>query len=118
MKINSNSKRKKFIAAILAIFFNLWVNNCANFGQPQGIGPTGLLYASYSLGLSERNLPKLPLKKGKSCVKRYGFFFTSGNASIGSAANTSGIVEIYRIEKEATNYLSLYSSLCTVVWGI
>ncbi|EOQ97146.1 TRL-like family protein [Leptospira wolbachii serovar Codice str. CDC] len=91
---------------------------CVNLGQPQGLGPTGLLYASYSLGLSERNLPKLPLKKGKACVKRYGFFFTSGNASIGSAANAGGIVDIYRIEKEATNYLSLYSSLCTVVSGI
>ncbi|TGK90256.1 TRL-like family protein [Leptospira bourretii] len=118
MKISSKSKKKTFVAAIFSILFALGTSHCANLGQPQGLGPTGLLYASYSLGLSERNLPKLPLKKGKSCVKRYGFFFTSGNASIGSAANTSGIVEIYRIEKEATNYLSLYSSLCTIVWGI
>ncbi|XDD54174.1 TRL domain-containing protein [Leptospira sp. WS4.C2] len=102
----------------LLILFGSFSTSCVNLGQPQGLGPTGLLYASYSLGLSERNLPKLPLKKGKACVKRYGFFFTTGNASIGSAANAGGIGDIYRIEKEATNYLSLYSSLCTVVWGI
>ncbi|MBM9548145.1 TRL-like family protein [Leptospira sp. 201903074] len=102
----------------ILVLMGIFTTGCANLGQPQGLGPTGLLYASYSLGLSERNLPKLPLKKGKACVKRYGFLFTSGNASIGSAANAGGIVDIYRIEKEATNYLSLYSSLCTVVWGI
>ncbi|PJZ83487.1 TRL domain-containing protein [Leptospira harrisiae] len=118
MKFSSKFKKTTFNAIILLIFLGIGITNCINLGQPQGLGPTGLIYASYSLGLSERSLPKLPLKKGKSCVKRYGFFFTSGNASIGAAANVSGIVEIYRIEKEATNYLSLYSSLCTVVWGI
>ncbi|EMY70276.1 TRL domain-containing protein [Leptospira vanthielii] len=100
------------------VLLGIFTTGCVNLGQPQGLGPTGLFYASYSLGLSERNLPKLPLKKGKACIKRYGFLFTSGNASIGTAANAGGIVDIYRIEKEATNYLSLYSSLCTVVWGI
>ncbi|TGL44200.1 TRL domain-containing protein [Leptospira perdikensis] len=107
-------------SSTLGVLFLLcsFSTSCLNLGQPQGLGPTGLLYASYSLGLSERNLPKFPLKKGKACVKRYGFFFTSGNASISSAANAGGIVDIYRIEKEATNYLSLYSSLCTVVSGL
>lgn len=102
----------------ILVLIGFFINGCVNLGQPQGLGPTGLLYASYSLGLSERNLPKQPLKTGKACVKRYGFLFTSGNASIGTAASAGGIVDIYRIEKEATNYLSLYSSLCTVVWGI
>lgn len=100
------------------VLLSFLATSCVNLGQPQGLGPTGILYASYSLGLSERNLPKSSLKKGKACVKRYGFFFTTGNASIGSAASAGGIVDIYRIEKEATNYLSLYSSLCTLVWGL
>ncbi|PJZ46948.1 TRL domain-containing protein [Leptospira brenneri] len=117
MKLNCKIKTKSF-TLLLSGFLSIFFTNCVNLGQPQGLGPTGLLYASYSLGLSERNLPKLPLKKGKACVKRYGFFFTTGNASIGSAANSGGIVDIYRIDKEATNYLSIYSSLCTVVWGI
>ncbi|TGL86652.1 TRL-like family protein [Leptospira congkakensis] len=117
MKLNFKLKTKSLVI-LVSIALTLSICNCINLGQPQGLGPTGLLYASYSLGLSERNLPKLPLKKGKSCVKRYGFFFTSGNASIESAANAGEILDIYRIEKEATNYLSLYSSLCTVVWGI
>lgn len=118
MKISSKLKKKTLIVASLLSFFGFGSSYCVNLGQPQGLGPTGIFYASYSLGLSERNLPKLPLKKGKACVKRYGIFFTTGNASIGEAANASGIMDIYRIEKEATNYLSLYSSLCTVVWGI
>ncbi len=117
MNLISLPNKKSFLL-LGFIILTLSINNCVNLGQPQGLGPTGILYASYSLGLSERNLPKLPLKKGKSCVKRYGFFFTSGNASIESAASAGEILDIYRIEKEATNYLSLYSSLCTVVWGI
>ncbi|MCW7457535.1 TRL-like family protein [Leptospira bandrabouensis] len=117
MKKDSRFISKSFVVLVSLILAFL-LTQCVNLGQPQGLGPTGILYASYSLGLSERNLPKLPLKKGKACVKRYGIFFTTGNASIGEAANASGIMDIYRIEKEATNYLSLYSSLCTVVWGI
>ncbi|MCW7491491.1 TRL-like family protein [Leptospira sp. 2 VSF19] len=117
MKNNCQLIPRSFAFSV-AVFICLSITHCVNLGQPQGLGPTGILYASYSLGLSERNLPKLPLKKGKACVKRYGFLFTSGDASISEAANASGIVDIYRIEKEATNYLSLYSSLCTVVWGI
>lgn len=117
MKKDSRFISKSF-AVLVSFILGFFLTQCVNLGQPQGLGPTGILYASYSLGLSERNLPKLPLKKGKACVKRYGIFFTTGNASISEAANASGIVDIYRIEKEATNYLSLYSSLCTVVWGI
>ncbi|TGL65527.1 TRL domain-containing protein [Leptospira jelokensis] len=102
-----------------AIFFLiLFLSSCANFGQPQGIGPTGLFYASYTLAVSERPLPKQPLKVGKSCLKRIGFFYVTGDASISAAASVGNIQEVFRIEKEATNYLSLYSTLCTVVGGI
>ncbi|EOQ89708.1 TRL-like family protein [Leptospira yanagawae serovar Saopaulo str. Sao Paulo = ATCC 700523] len=99
-------------------FFIIFHSSCANFGQPQGIGPTGLLYASYTLAVSERPLPKQPLKVGKSCLKRIGFFYVTGDASISAAASVGNIQEVFRIEKEATNYLSLYSTLCTVVGGI
>ncbi|XDD42729.1 TRL domain-containing protein [Leptospira sp. WS60.C2] len=108
-----------------SFFVPLWIglilgnmHSCANLGQPQGLGPSGLLYASYSLAVSERPLPKQPLKTGKACLKRIGFFYVTGDGSILSAAKNGEIQEVFRIEKEATNYLSLYSTLCTVVWGI
>ncbi|TGM46979.1 TRL-like family protein [Leptospira biflexa] len=94
------------------------IHSCANLGQPQGLGPTGILYASYTLALSERPLPKQKLKQGKSCLKRMGILYVTGDASIESATKNASIREVFRIEKEATNYLSLYSTLCTVVWGI
>ncbi|MGV3667207.1 MAG: TRL domain-containing protein [Leptospira bouyouniensis] len=113
--------KQKLLKHISNVLFGLTIGSfisCANIGQPQGIGPTGLIYASYTLALSERPLPKQTLKQGKACLKRYGFFYVTGDGSIHSAAENAGIQEIFRIEKEATNYLSLYSTLCTVVWGI
>ncbi|ABZ99481.1 Hypothetical protein LEPBI_I3420 [Leptospira biflexa serovar Patoc strain 'Patoc 1 (Paris)'] len=62
--------------------------------------------------------PKQTLKQGKSCLKRMGILYVTGDASIESATKNASIREVFRIEKEATNYLSLYSTLCTVVWGI
>jgi hypothetical protein len=90
---------------------------CVNLGNPQGIGPTGLLYSHYHLGYSENKSPDLPSKTGKACVKRYAFLFTAGDASIQAAANSGNITEIKSTDKEAFNVLMLYSSLCTIVRG-
>ncbi|GBF43486.1 TRL-like family protein [Leptospira ellinghausenii] len=114
MNVKLKSNQFYFVYFLFLSYFS----SCANLGQPQGLGPTGLLYASYTLAVSERPLPKQTLKQGKACLKRIGFFYVTGDGSILSAAQEGGILEVFRIEKEATNYLSLYSTLCTVVWGI
>ncbi|TGL50420.1 TRL-like family protein [Leptospira kemamanensis] len=108
---------KKLFCCFVFLLLGFTIS-CANLGQPQGLGPTGFLYASYTLAVSERPLPKQTLKQGKSCLKRIGFFYVTGDASITAAASDGNIQEVFRIEKEASNYLSLYSTLCTIVWGI
>jgi hypothetical protein len=110
-------RSKRFIF-ILFTLFGLSVTQCANLSlNPQGLGPTGIIFSHYELGVSERKLTGVPLKKGKSCVQRIGFFYTRGNASIQSAANQGNIKEVFRINKEVLNVLSLYTELCTIVWG-
>lgn len=90
---------------------------CVNLGNPQGIGPTGLIYSHYHLGYSENKSPEVSTKTGRACVKRYAFLYTSGDASIQAAANEGNITEIKSTDKEALNILMLYSSLCTIVRG-
>jgi len=92
--------------------------NCINVGNPQGLGPTGLLYSNYKIGYSENLLPDKDTKIGKACTNRYFFFYTSGDSSITAAAKSANITEIKTVNKEAYNLLLLYSSLCTVVSGI
>ncbi|XDD46452.1 TRL domain-containing protein [Leptospira sp. WS39.C2] len=111
-KTFQNIKVYFFISSFIGL-----TSSCVNLGQPQGLGPTGILYASYTLAVSERPLTKQALKRGKACLKRIGFFYVTGDGSILSATEEGGIQEVFRIEKEATNYLSLYSTLCTIVWG-
>ncbi|MCZ8341565.1 MAG: TRL-like family protein [Leptospira sp.] len=104
-----------FSSFVLSFAF---LTQCINLSSnSQGLGPTGILYSHYELGVSERKLSGMPLKKGKSCVERIGFFYTRGNASIQSAANQGNIKDVFRINKEVLNILSLYTELCTVVWG-
>ncbi|MDF3822106.1 TRL domain-containing protein [Leptospira sp. 96542] len=108
--------RQKF--AIIALASFLFLVHCINLGQPQGIGPTGLFYANYTLAVSETKYTTQTLKFGKACVERIGIFYTRGNAGILAAAYEGSIQQVYRVEKEATNILSLYSKLCTIVWGL
>lgn len=108
---------KKALNLFLLLLFPIFLSQCINFGHPQGLGPSGFFYASYTLGVSERKLTGNQMKKGKACVERIVFFYAKGNASIQAAANQGKIQEIFRIEKEANNYFSLYSELCTIVWG-
>lgn len=104
------------IKYILLFFFFLQCQ-CINLGNPQGVGPSGILYSHYTLGYSENVTPEKDTKSGKACTNRIFFLFTSGDSSIGAAARSGNITEVKTINKEAWNILLLYSSLCTIVTG-
>ncbi|TGL63108.1 TRL-like family protein [Leptospira ognonensis] len=101
----------------LMLFFLMIHCQCINFGNPQGVGPTGIFYSHYTLGYSENVTPEKDTKVGKACTNRTFFLYTSGDSSIGAAARNGNITEIKSVNKEALNFLLLYSSLCTIVTG-
>ena len=100
---------------LLFLFLNL---NCVNLGNPQGLGPTGIIYSHYKIGFSENLIPEKDSKSGKACTKRIFFFYTSGDSSISAAAKSGNITDVKSVNKEAYNLLLLYSSLCTIVTGV
>ncbi|WP_411824295.1 TRL-like family protein [Leptospira sp. 'Mane'] len=104
-----------FRLSVLVFFcFHL---NCVNLGNPQGLGPTGFIYSSYRIGVSQNKEIESASKTGRACVKRYIFLYTVGDASIEAAAKNGQIITVRTINKEAFNVLSVYSSLCTIITG-
>ena len=98
-------------------FFFFFQLGCVNLGNPQGLGPTGALYSSYRIGVSENKEIESASKTGKACLKRYAFLYVTGDASLEAAAKNGQIISIKSVNKEAFNVLSVYSSLCTIVTG-
>ncbi|TGN10922.1 TRL-like family protein [Leptospira ilyithenensis] len=119
MNLFSNYKLfRYFSSSNLSVFlFFILHLNCVNLGNPQGLGPTGSLYSSYRIGVSENKEIEAASKMGKACLKRYAFLYVAGDASLEAAAKNGQIVSIKSINKEAFNILSVYSSLCTIVTG-
>ncbi len=102
----------------LSIFLFFFLHlSCVNLGNPQGLGPTGSLYSSYRIGVSENKEIESASKTGKACLKRYAFLYVTGDASLEAAAKNGQIISVKSINKEAYNVLMIYSSLCTIVTG-
>lgn len=91
--------------------------DCVNLGTPQGLGPSGILYSSYQIGVSENQEVTTISKRGRACVERIGFFYTRGDASVETAAKNGSIQNIRTVDKQAFNVFLVYSYLCTVVTG-
>jgi hypothetical protein len=108
---------KSFLYLLIVVLSFSSNTFCVNLGIPQGVGPSGYFYSHYTIGYSENVKPETASKIGRSCVNRYAFFYSSGDASIEAAALAGGITEIKTKNKEAYNYFLLYSSLCTIVTG-
>lgn len=94
------------------------IQNCVNLGNPQGIGPTGFLYANYTIALSGTSTSYASAKEGRACVRRIFFLFTSGDAGVEAAVLEGSITTVHHIEREIQNYFLLYTKVCTVVRGL
>ena len=111
MKISSSLKRH-YLLMLVSLYLQ-----CINLGNTQGVGPRGILYAEYKLGYFENTQPNASTKIGKACITRYFFFFSNGDSSTEAAARQAGITQIKSMHKEVKNFLSIYTTLCTVVSG-
>ncbi|MDX1959487.1 MAG: TRL domain-containing protein [Leptospiraceae bacterium] len=94
------------------------LSNCINSGYTNGLGPEGLLYSNYKIGLSGNNNPTVIYSKvGRACVTRYLFLMTFGEAGVYEAATEGQVKDIKSIDREVLNILSIYTEACTVVRG-
>lgn len=95
-------------------------NFCLNLGNPQGLGPTGLIYANYRIGISPaHNKEKLPInfKLYKSCIERRFFWSTTGEANLEAIVASSQISRIHSIDREVKNIALVYTEICTIIRG-
>lgn len=109
---------KQFIRVSIIIGVVSFLGNCVNIGNPQGFGPTGMLFNSYKVGISGSNNVKAQ-KEGKACVLKISVFLTTGNASIEEAAASAGITRISSVSKEGLGFITpyIFHRLCTIVRG-
>jgi hypothetical protein len=105
--------RKLTILALLTACI-LAGQGCYNYGSPTGLGPTGALVTSATIGVSGQPGGSLT---GKSCVRRIYAFAVFGGGGLDEAARDGNINIIKSVDKEIFNILGLYSHMCTVVRG-
>jgi hypothetical protein len=108
-------KRINFLFFII-ILISLLIN-CINTGNSNGLGPGGLIYTNYKIGLSGNNQAQLGAKKGKACVNKFFVWTTLGEADTREIALNAGIKDIKSIDREVFGFLNLFTNYCTVVTG-
>lgn len=107
--------KKSMIFLILTIS-SLLLNNCITIGYPTGFGPQGAIFSLTKQGVGTNGSMQGPMS-GKACSFKILAFFSIGDGSPNKAAKESGITNVYTVDKESLNILSIYSSLCSLVTG-
>ena len=107
---------KKYLL-LSVLFFS--IGNCVTIGgNPQGFGPSGILYSNYKVGTSG-SVNLASTRVGTSCVHKISFIATFGDGSVEAAATEVGIKRVASVEKEGFGILNplIYFRLCTIVRG-
>ncbi|GIX42424.1 MAG: hypothetical protein KatS3mg129_2157 [Leptospiraceae bacterium] len=108
----------KSIKLLLFTLFLLPIINCfALIGNPNGYGPTGLIFTKTKIGVSGTEI-KDNMIRSEACTGTYILILTTGEGTIEEAARKKNIRKIYLVENEMFGILGpLFSQMCTVVYG-
>lgn len=83
-----------------------------------GFGPGGSIYTSTKVGIDAAADGSLTgTKEGRACTSSILGWISTGDASLLTAAQSSGITTVRSVDLEGYSILGLYAELCTVVKG-
>ena len=91
------------------------VSGCAMTGGSSGTGGAWL-----TMGTTEGILVtahKAGTKTGTACTSNILGLYSSGDASIDTAAKAGGITNVSTVDRQYTNYAYFYGKMCTIVTG-
>ncbi|MFP5441585.1 MAG: TRL-like family protein [Gammaproteobacteria bacterium] len=82
------------------------------------VGPVpGWVYTNAKFPMLATGSSKEPTRVGRATVRSIFFAFSTGDASIQTAAQNGGITEIHHVDYEAQNVLGIVTDYTVVVYG-